>query len=191
MSLVGISDVLTYIELSSGVANTLIQLLIVDYSKQVNEFCGRDFEQRNYNEKFDIEGATEKTIRLNNTPVTSVVALTDNGSLIAASDYHVYARGKITLDSDYFTEGPQEVEASYVAGFTPVPADIQLAVSRLIEEDYYGRKARHKGFQAEKIVEYSYRLPDMQRFKDTKGYPPDVYATLMNYKIVTGGDFGQ
>lgn len=191
MSLVGISDVLTYLELSSGVANTLIQLLIIDYSKQVDQFVGFNFEQSNYNEKFDIEGPTEKTIRLNNSPVLSVVALTDNGSLIAASAYHVYARGKITLDSSYFTEGPQKVEASYVAGFTPVPADIQLAVSRLIEEDYYGRKARHKGFQAEKIVEYSYRLPDMQRFKDTQGYPPDVYTTLMGYRSITGGDFGQ
>ncbi len=191
MSLVGISDVLTYLELSTGVANTLIQLLITGYSKQVNEFCGRNFEQSNYNEKFDIEGPTEETIRLNHPPVMSVVALTDNGSLIAASAYYVYAQGKITLDSNCFTEGPQKVSVSYVAGYTPIPADIQLAVSRLIEEDYYGRKARHKGFQAEKIVEYSYRLPDMQRFKDTKGYPPDVYSTLIQYKSITGGMFGQ
>jgi len=191
MSLVSLDSVLTYMDLSSGVADTLISLLISDYSEKITSFCGRNFEQSTYYETFDIDSGTEKSIKLNYTPVISVVALTDNGSLVDTDDYRWYRNGRVTLVNSYFTKGLQKVEISYVAGFTPVPADIQLATCRLVEEDYYGRLARQKGFLTEKIGDYSYRLPDMNRFKDTRGFPPDVYSTLMQYIVVTGGSFGQ
>ncbi|GAH29574.1 unnamed protein product, partial [marine sediment metagenome] len=114
-------------------------------------------------------------------PIASVVTLTDNGSLVDSDDYHVYRQGRISLESGYFTEGFKKVAVSYVAGFTPVPADIKLAVNKLISIDY--KTGKRRGFVAEKIGDYSYRMPDMSR---SAGFPPEVEQTLRQYKIITG-----
>lgn len=181
MSLVTLTEVRGYLSLSAGVADTTLQTLITNYCGVVNNFCGRDFEEKSYYEEVDIEGATEQSIKLSNVPIASVVALTDNGSLVDSDDYHVYRQGRISLESDYFTEGFKKVAVSYVAGFTPVPADIKLAVNKLISIDY--KTGKRRGFVAEKIGDYSYRMPDMSR---SAGFPPDVEQTLRIYKIITG-----
>lgn len=181
MSLVLLADVRTFIEISSGVADTLLQTLIDDASGRINDYCGRDFESRTYNEEIDIEGCTEDSILLDNVPISSVVALTDNGSLVDTDDYHVYEHGRVSLENSYFTEGYKKVEISYVAGFTPVPASIQNAAKKLVAEDYKGRKLR--GFQSESIGDYKYRVPSMEK---TQGFPADVLAILNRYKLITG-----
>lgn len=181
MSLVTLAEVRGYLSLAAGVADTTLQMLITNYSGVVNNFCGRDFEIKSFYEEVDIEGATEQSIKLSNLPIVSVVALTDNGSLVASDDYHVYRQGRISLESDYFTEGFKKVSVSYVAGFTPVPADIKLAVEKLISIDY--KTGKRRGFVAEKIGDYSYRMPDMSR---SAGFPPEVEQTLRQYKIITG-----
>jgi len=185
MSLVTLEEVREYLTLSAGVADTLLSTLITNYSGVVNSFCGRDFELNNYSEELDVEGPTEQSIKLNNLPISSVVALTDNGSLVDPDDYHVYRQGRISLESDYFTEGFKKVEVSYVAGFTPVPADIKLAVSKLIAIDYY-TPSKKKGFISEKIGDYSYRRPSGRDLQTTQGFPTDIYRTLLQYKRITG-----
>ena len=181
VSLVTLPEVRGYLSLSAGVADTSLQTLITNYSGVVNNFCGRDFELKSFYEEVDIEGTTEQSIKLSSSPLVSVVALTDNGSLIASDDYHVYRQGRISLEADYFTEGFKKVSVSYVAGFTPVPADIKLAVNKLISIDY--KTGKRRGFLSEKIGDYSYRMPDTSR---SVGFPPSIEQTLRQYKIITG-----
>jgi len=185
MSLIDLEEVRQYLTLSAGVADTMLHTLITNYCGVVNNFCGRDFELKSYNEEVDVEGSAEQSIKLDNLPISSVVALTDNGSLVDPDDYHVYRQGRISLESDYFTEGFKKVSASYVAGFTPVPADIKLAVCKLIAIDYY-TPVKQKGFISEKIGDYSYRRPGGRDLQTTQGFPTDIYQTLLQYKRITG-----
>lgn len=185
MSLVTLEEVREYLTLAAGVADTLLTTLIANYSGVVNTFCGRDFELRNYNEDLDVDGVTEDSIKLSNLPIVSVAALTDNGSLVDSDDYHWYRQGRISLDSDYFTEGFKEVSVSYVAGFTPVPSNIKLAVNKLIAIDYY-TPGKKKGFVSERIGDYSYRRPSGRDLQETRGFPTDIYYTLMEYRRITG-----
>jgi len=185
MSLVTLEEARGYLSLAAGVADTLLTTLIANYSGVVNTFCGRDFELANYSEDLDVEGETEQSVKLSNLPIVSVAALTDNGSLVDTDEYHVYKQGRISLENDYFTEGFKKVSVSYVAGFTPVPAEIKLATCKLIAIDYY-TPGKKKGFVSEKIGDYSYRRPSGRDLQATQGFPFDIYQTLMQYKIITG-----
>ena len=110
-------------------------------------------------ETFDIAGS-QQAIALDGPNVTSVAALTDDGSLVDADDYYVTANAVspyLRLESltDSFTQGRQKVAVTYTAGWSSVPERFTMAAA-LIAAGYWNQGPT-VGFESEKMGSRSYR----------------------------------
>ncbi len=134
-----------------------------------------------YSEKFDITRSGQREVALRRVPVVSVAALTNDGSLIAASDYYTTDYGQIRLigSGDFFTTGRQKVEVTYTAGFSTVPEDLKHAASLIVCAQY--NQSSHLGYNRESIGAYSYAIGN-----DGAGilFPNMAQRILNNYRRI-------
>lgn len=113
-----------------------------------------------YNETHDTRYGQDR-LSVRAWPITSIAALTDDGSAVSADDYyhHDTAPYVYLKDSGTFTGGSQKVQITYTAGWSPVPDRfVQAAAFQAVAMWNAGR---HSGFQGESGPDYSYRIdPD-------------------------------
>ncbi len=137
MALVTLTNFKTYAGITVTTDDSRITLILNGVSDFINRFTHRELGWATFDEEIDIPTRHEESIRLENFPVTSVIALTDDGNLVVNTDYVLYEEGFITLKERvnishrftrdrYFTKGPQKVEISYQAGYQTVPDSLQL-----------------------------------------------------------------
>ena len=144
---------------------------------EVNAYCGTPAITVNtYNEKYDIDGDYINSVPLRQFPVSSVAALTNNGSLVAASDYYTDTEvGVIRLTGSgwFFNNGRQKVEVTYTAGVNPeTHADLKNATALLTA--FHFNASRNVGITFEKSGRYQYK-------RSTDGMPPVVSTLLARY----------
>ena len=183
----GLTTLKTYLDIDGDdtTYDNVLNDIIPQIGEMIESFCGRVFAYKYNSEKVDIKNAFNDTFRVKQFPIQSVVALTDNDTLKASTEYFVYedtgvikSKNIQTLKSTsyrgyYWTEGRQMVDIDYYSGYLEIPQGIQLAAKELAATIFYGRK--YSGFKSGKIGGFSFSV-----FADE--IPPRVRGLLMPYR---------
>ena len=178
-SIITVSEAKEYLGITDATYDDVLDALCEGYSDLVRSLCGREFDYDTYSEKIDIYDEQTDTVVVRETPLHSVVALTDNGNAVSTDEYLVNeTEGSIKLKSGVFTYGYGKVEVTYVAGYTPsYPDGLKLLVKILVAEDFNMRS--HHGMSSEKIGDYSLTL----RVRRKGEYlPPQAQILIEQYK---------
>ena len=171
----------------SGVkTDARINVIIPQVTKVVKNYCGSsivDYYSTNKTEYFDILDDRTSRIMLDESPVVSVVSVSERESqadsyvtlITANSD----SRGN-TNDSatKYFPQGWQSVKVIYKAGYSATPDDLKLAVFDLIK--YYLKDERKARMQ---IAGAMVENPVSSSIRGNTGFPDHIKRILDFYKI--------
>lgn len=158
--------------------DTLIESNLIPMAEvQVTNYCGvAAVTTTTYDEKYNVDGGGVSEIVLRNFPVSSVAALTNDGSAVSATDYYIDERaGVIRLNGSgsFFTNGRQKVEVKYTAGSNPeVKHDLKFGTAMLVA--FHFNASRNVGLTFEKSGRYQYK-------RSTSGMPDAVVAILAPY----------
>jgi hypothetical protein len=136
------------------------------------------------------DGNNAPRVWLRRTPVTAVTAVTVNGFAVDNTygdgwtfrpDTGELRRGTGQVDQRFawwFPKGLQNVEVTYTAGYSSVPADVVRAVLILVK--HLADSSKVTGlFQSEKLGDYSYTLADLASVE----FPPLADKILQNYEL--------
>ncbi len=184
IALVALQDVKDFLTISGSTEDSKLTYLINEVSRWIASFCGRNFVSTTYTEYYDGTGTDE--LMLKNYPIISVTSLHDDparvfGSNVAksvAADVLVYKNTgtlKLWNKEGAFQVGVANVKVVYVAGYAPIPAEIQMACKRLIAVLYLRQTNRNFDIQSQTVQQQttSYLISDM---------PPNVKAILNGYR---------
>jgi hypothetical protein len=129
-----------------------------------------------YSETYDIDGPRENAIPLRHWPATAVAAVTDDGSLVAASNLYIDpgTRSFLRLKGSgaFFSEGRQKVEVTYTAG-EPIPGDLTTAATLLVASRV--NTGQHSGMAAEVSGGYHYTTATGEA-----AYMPPAVVAIIN-----------
>lgn len=186
---VSLAELKDFLGIASGTTtyDSLLNLLSVQSSVAIQNYCHRDFTLTAYEDKKDIE-LFQDTILVDHFPIVSVVALTEDGTGVSSSGYKLYNKsGKLVRvygtgykqDWNNGIEKPQAVQVYYTAGYASVPDDIVLATKQLVSMNYQARG--NENLKSEKIGDYKYEKMDLG-----KGVPipSNIQLTLDMYKKI-------
>ena len=152
--LVSLADYKSFIQVTSSAYDELFSLFRKEVEGKVLSRLRRDIFSQSYEELYD--GTGTNFLVLNQFPVTAVTKIeeydgldSDNEEvwkeLIVGDDYSrkiIKDEVKLYLDGRTFCEGIQNYRITYTAGYTTVPAEIQMVCKKLFKlyyEDYQGR----------------------------------------------------
>ena len=110
-----------------------------------------------YTDRIDVPDSYEDRVALNHYPVVQVAAVTDDGSLVAATDYYTRTDvGEIVLSgsASFWTTGKQMVVVTYQAGFATVPGALSLVGDAM--GAWVFNQLPKAGFASEKVGDYQY-----------------------------------
>lgn len=191
--------------------DTLIGTLIAAGQKQVENYCNvTTFDEATYTDEV-YDGNDSDTLVLKNTPITAVSAVKVRSGLADATpetlDTNTYVfEGRLLRrlsDSDLYWESPvgfrlnaaatvvsaakwpagfQNVLVTYTAGYTSFPADLQLAMYRLVDS-LLARIGRDSNLQSENLGDYGYTMAQqaVERWWFA-ALTPEVVALLEPYR---------
>lgn len=186
--LIELIDAKRYMKIEHDKDDQLINTLVKSYSKAIQNWTHLSIISDTFSETFDIVPLQDK-IFLNEYPLTSIVAVTNNSvAMVEDTDYYSnYTTGVLTkapkdaidvMDyiKDYWYEGYEKVEVTYVAGYAEgsIPDDIQLATMMLVNRAYYDRGV-------DDIVVRSMNGERIERATPVRGFPPGVVTLLDPY----------
>lgn len=112
-----------------------------------------------YSEVLDVEDEGTDQLRLSAYPLVSVVALTNDGSLVEASAYYVHRSKRwvrLVDDLGSFTRGRQKVSVTYTAGWATVPEPVLHAITANVAHHF--NRLPKTGVDSERIGAYSISL---------------------------------
>jgi hypothetical protein len=109
-----------------------------------------------YTQRFDVERPTDE-LRLRYTPVGTVAGLTNDGSLVAGTDYYVDdVSGILRLISGSFAYGRQKVVVTYQGGWSTVPSDVTHLATLIAA--MHANTDPHSGIESESVEGYDYTI---------------------------------
>lgn len=159
MTLCAVSDVQNYLGNTDAALVPVFTTLVANASAFIERYCGRVFEQGNYTETRNGNGAD--SIYLRQGPIISVQSVSVDGvSMPAAPDaisygyvfdeHKVYLRGYARVAPSTpgtmvgsvgsFRRGIQNVVIAYTAGYATIPLDLNQACIELVADKYAKRK---------------------------------------------------
>lgn len=124
-----------------------LQRAISATSAQIESFCSRKFSATDWIERYDGNG--KPTLTLKHFPIISVTSLVVDGYAIPAADplssfpvgYLIRPQRTLTLPTQFFRYGYQNILVSYRAGFEPgsIPADLEHCCLEWLKSSYLNR----------------------------------------------------
>ncbi len=182
MALTTIAAIKTYLDISAETWDTVLASLQLGAEKRIDQHCG-DIESATYTEYYD--GLGRGRLPLAHRPITSITTLHDDlgrdyaaSSLVSSGDYTFYPdEGIVALDSGTLQDGTRNVKVVYVAGYSTVPDDVQLATWKLVA--YYWNQMRQgaDGIKGDRLGDYTATYEKV-------GMPEDVLALLAPYREI-------
>lgn len=188
------NEVKTWLGISGVVDDGLIDDLITRCSKMVKDWLCRDIGSASYTEKYNGTGTTQLPVA--NFPIISISSLKIYGVTIPAASSttaygYTFKGGIVYLQGvqgfagnnspmsapQLFSDGNQNVEITYTAGFASVPASIQQACIELVGFKYNQKK--HIGKKSDNMT-----VGGMGTSYQEGGFPPEVLDGLRPYRKV-------
>lgn len=147
LPIVGIGQVRDYLNFQVGDSSQDQQLQF--FSDVATDLCERHrpIRRRTFTEKLSGGGP----VVLTQSPVISIGSVTEDGTVLSGSDYFVDNRSgllyKGTTTAPYsFNPGVNNVEVTYVAGYTDIPALAQAAVLEQTRHLYMTQRGSRPSF---------------------------------------------
>ena len=139
-----LANVKAYFVLGTDTGNdTLISTLIVNVTKEVQNYTRRKLVDDDYVEYYNGHG--DNYLETNEYPINSIASIYDDidraygaSTLISSADYIFIAGtknaeiGKIIYDGSVFDKGDQNIKISYNAGYATIPSDLEHAAICLV-----------------------------------------------------------
>ena len=176
-----------------GIADTTtseddkLEMILSGVDAAVKRYCNRDLESRTYSSEL-YSGHGHDILYLKQRPLTAVSSLkvavggyggvgnsdaftadtawTQNTDYILGStDEDEHNMAEIIAIRTNFPAGKRNVQVTYTAGYTTVPADIKLAVLQLCAAIRSTAKQGHT-LQSERLGDYSYQILSTQNTPD-------------------------
>lgn len=190
MRLTSLEKVKLFLGITTTTDDELLGIILDGVSDAIETDCGRAIALGTYNEKYDITQDYVDNIQLNNYPVISVVALTDNTVLLTVDTQYYWNKygwvQRLPMGgvqdtgrtiAGYFTIGYQKVAVMYTAGYDPIPDDVQLVCMKLTAQVYNVKDTG--SYESEKIGDYSYKTLTEAKISD-----PFLESVLKRYRRV-------
>jgi len=201
MALTTREKVKSHLGITGATDDVLINQLIDEVSAGVELYCGRTFESATYTEYLDGTGTAE--IYLEQRPVTAITTVhVDSGGMAGHASDAFDDESEWDIGVDFFPrrldeternrgllrsfrqpwhEGYANIKVVYVAGYSVIPEDLELAVHSMIAKLRQERKAGAP-LQSETLGKYSYTI-----LSNSKAAAQDVTtaANILNrYRVL-------
>lgn len=180
---------LAAVKTSLGITDSSQDAVLEDFinftSAIIESATQRKFKVRTYTDEKH-NGPEDHSLILNNYPIVSVDSVYFDvtrvfaaDTLISVDDYAIeFEEGIITMvggpwGHPYFGKGAQAIKATYQAGYSHIPYDVERACIMLVM--YYRDNERQLGIKSISMGSFS------QSFGDMSKMPPAVQAILSMY----------
>lgn len=141
--LCSVADVKAFLSITDTNSDALLQALVTNASKMVNNMTNRNLLAASYTETFSGRGGYRQG--LTHYPVTGVSSVSVDGTSVPAAvgatgsgyvydDNFVYLRGSYS-----FSRGIMNVSITYTGGFDPVPLDLAQACIEIVATKFKRR----------------------------------------------------
>jgi hypothetical protein len=134
-ALTNVDNVKEYLRITDSGDDSFIGRLISAAQVQVAQYCRRQLISGTVtSEKHDGDGSSD-TLQLREWPAASITTITVDGVALSGSDYELDTRtGQLFYkpgggDFSPWPEGRRNIVITYVAGYTPTPADLVLGTT--------------------------------------------------------------
>lgn len=159
-NLTSLANVKAYLSIGDSTRDGILNLLIPAASRAIEKACDRTFNEATYADD-RYSGNWQRTLQLRNYPVITFTGIWDDSarvfassSLIDSVNYSVdNETGQVELDGLIFSKGVRNIKVSYTAGYTTIPADLELIAIKLVSFLY--NKRFSDGASSESIGEGS------------------------------------
>ncbi len=164
--LITLTEIKTFLNLSSTTYDTLLAALITSASLALAKYCERDsFKSTVYADSI-VNGNGKWFYTLPNTPVTALSSvIIDYGGWYPRTyagtvfDYESttgeFRFKRTALMPERFCGGFQNLSLSYTAGLSSIPEDLKL-ICKMVVKFYYQQTTINSALKSEKIGDYSY-----------------------------------
>jgi len=96
----------------------------------IEKYLDRNIEQANYTEKHD---GGNQFVFLKNYPVSSITSVKEDDIILDSSEYGFTETGILYLKDRNFSEGIQNIEVSYTAGYSEIPDSLKRALTIVVQ----------------------------------------------------------
>lgn len=136
-----LANVKEYLRITDTNDDTLLQKILTRTSEWIQKYCNRTFIATTYTEYYDGDGSNE--LLLDQFPVNSITSCYDDtdreygaDTAITVTDLIIKDAGLIVYDDGFFNKGDHNIKITYNAGYTTIPADLELACIKLVASEY-------------------------------------------------------
>lgn len=170
--LTSLANAKQWLGLTQNTDDALLTQLIAAASSLVRSYTKRDILLQAYTELRDGSGGSSLVVE--NYPITSISNVVVDGSVIASNRFN-FSGARITFNDGNFSDGVNNVQVNYSAGFAVVPSDLEQAVIEIV-----GVKYRERG----RIGQASFSLSGQNVSLLVDALPASVKLVLDMYKRV-------
>ncbi|WP_051957231.1 head-tail connector protein [Bacillus sp. UNC322MFChir4.1] len=133
-ALTNLEAIKSYLKINSGqnTDDSRLEDLINSCSIAIENHCKRKFKEQTYSEE-EYDGNGLKYLHLQQYPVKSVDSVTVDGILLSSDQYKVKkSNGTLIRTNSIWPQGDINVVVTYVAGYSTIPNDLELACKHLV-----------------------------------------------------------
>jgi len=181
-ALVTLADQKTYLNISDSNSDSILEILINSVSTLINVYCERTLIETTYTDLY-LDGNGEKEIQLPNWPVASITSLAEDETSLTEGldeDYLLYTSDRAAYlwrYGDGWVDMHKGILITYVAGYSTVPKDLQLACFKQVAFEFHKWKNKDWGESSRSMADGSISVT-------TKNLLEDVEETLQRYKAL-------
>jgi hypothetical protein len=178
--LTSVTAVKAYLGVAGIDDDALLTDLIARASDAIVAHCGRAFAAADYDEYHDGDGSD--IVLLDQRPVISVSALSEDDDPVDADDFVVYPElGIVRLKSGVFGRGARNVRVAYRAGYETIPADVEQGAIEWVAAMHRGcGESAGREVSSERVGDYAVTYERDAR----DGMPAAVRVMLEPYRVV-------
>ncbi|WP_141434387.1 head-tail connector protein [Bacillus sp. 03113] len=112
--------------------DSMLEGLINSASSAIENYCERKFKEQTYiDEEYD--GGGSKYLHLKQYPVKEIISVAIDETSLDVADYKVKkSNGTLIRKNSVWPEGDINILVSYIAGFSEIPNDLELACKHLV-----------------------------------------------------------
>lgn len=167
---------------TSNAKDTLLESLIKSCSAEISNAVNRNLEQASYTEIIDGNGRNRVTLK--NWPISVVLSVNVHGKLfdvLEPADFTstgVKVSGRcLVCQNVVFEKGLANVIVEYVAGYDPVPEDLDQACVELVTHRFKNERGDKQGVSSKSLAGETISFSH-------KALPESVRSVLNDYKNV-------
>lgn len=152
--LVTLADLKTYLQITTATYDVILAAIKLSVETWVKTYCRSPFLIVEYTEYYDGNGGT--SVHVQHYPITEIDEVNidsdreftadteiDSDNIITSSQNN--DQGVIELYDEAFSAGQKNVKVIYSAGYSVIPADLQLAVKIICGREFMGQDKMMSG----------------------------------------------